>query len=136
MCNLVRKNPSELLCNQIDSNTNRNCHNVQGEVVSTSLKGTFSKNNEKTRKTKEWLFSEPFTMEALDWEITKQKTENITVKDIKKKNSDHSMYFQSNLAKIGSRLAQARSCYKRQKILRILNCVLQGVFFSSLCLLT
>lgn len=31
------------------------------------------------------IFSEPFTTEALDREITKQRTESITVKDIKKK---------------------------------------------------
>lgn len=59
------------------------------------------------------IFSEPFMTEALDREITKQRTENITVRDIEKKNSDHSMHSQSNLAKIGSRFAQARSCYKR-----------------------
>lgn len=56
------------------------------------------------------IFSEPFTT---DREITKQRTESITVKDIKKKNSDHSMHFQSTLAKIGSTFDQARSCYKR-----------------------
>lgn len=77
------------------------------------------------------MFSELFTMETLDREITKARTESITAKD-QEKDSDYAMNSQSSLAKFESRFAQARSWYKRQKILRTLNLFLQGSFFVPL----
>lgn len=54
------------------------------------------------------MFSKLFTMETLDREITKARTESITAKD-QEKDSDYAMNSQSSLAKFESRFAQARS---------------------------
>lgn len=51
--NLLWKKPLWTTMQSNNSNTDRNCHNEPGEVVSTSLKGIFYMNNETTMKTKE-----------------------------------------------------------------------------------
>lgn len=116
-------------CVQPNSDTNRNCHHVR-EVVSTPLKDTFSKNNEKTRKTKEWASSLSHLRQKLRREQLQTRKRKHHPKTHHEKNIQITQCtLPVTLLRLEIDFAWARSCYKKTASTKNTKAVLCKEYF-------